>query len=219
MAFEAGLPLHLVGVACALGSNFIIPTGIPLTIEGALLTSNPGAIDAAHNHWLDAAKKLDEFKAVLEKAKKLDPEYWTGDDRTAFEHAVEKYENELQILRDGLNGAATVLEALAIAFFALCLLVLAVGTVMLGLAILAYTFAVVPIIGEAVVAECNALVASMTAMLTPHFGTFKLGLATTAGILTAVVAATGGKYEFKQLTGGKGDPNFIQVVAPVLSNP
>jgi hypothetical protein len=221
MAYEEGLPFHIAGLAMTVVSNFLLPAGIPLSIEFAVLMSDPGSIDAAHNHWLDAAKKLDDFKASLEKAKNLNGDSWTGDDQKAFAHSVNAYEVELETLHQGIEGIAGILEVVAIALYLLCILVMAIGIILIGMFAIAVACLYVPLVGEAIIAEMNSFVGMIVGHVTPTLVSAKAALLSIAGFIATVLGATKGDFEFKQFTAGRGEPNFTQanVAIPQIALP
>lgn len=217
MAYEWAMPLHITGTTMTVISNFLLPAGIPLDIEMFVSLSNPGMIDAAAKHWKDAAEKASKLKDDLEKAKKLDPEFWTGDDRTAFEHQIQAYETQLNALTTGLNGVGDVLEIVAVVFMVLCCVVLTVGLILLALFLTCLAILPIPIIGEAYVTACNEMVAGVVAAITPSFTTLKTALPTFVAFMGLIWATWGGAIDFKHFTKSGSAPDFTQVQTPALT--
>lgn len=218
MSYEWAMPLHITGMAMTVTSNFLLPAGIPLSVEMFITLSNPGMIDAAGEHWKNAAKTAAELKTDLEKAKKLDPEFWTGDDQKAFAHEVDNYINQLDALISGINGIGEVLGYVAIAFMILCCLVLTVGLIMLALFLICLAALPIPIIGEAIIADLNATVGGIVGAIIPSFASLKEIAATVAAFIGYVWATQGGIVQFKRFTAKGTAPDFTQVQTPALGN-
>ncbi|WP_067459583.1 WXG100 family type VII secretion target [Actinomadura macra] len=207
--YAAGLPMHSAGLGMTIASNTILPAGIPLSVAFLLTLSNAGQIDAAGTQWQDVAKKLDGFKDELEKIKKLPEADWTGDDRRAFDLAVTKYESELKKLKDSVDMIGTVMHGAALVYFLLDILVLAVGIILLYMAVVAWAYMCVPF-GQAVAVSFNAAVAAKVAAILPTIATFKAGVTVVAAFLGTIAAVVGGTYGMSFVNLGVGEPDFTQ---------
>jgi uncharacterized protein YukE len=207
--YAAGLPMHATGLGLTMASNSILPAGIPISVAFFLTLSNPGEIDAAGTQWKDVATKLDGFKNELDKLKKLPNENWTGDDRRAFDLAVTKYEEELKKLKDAINMVGDALDKIAMAYFLINMLALAVGLVLIYMAYTAWAFMAVPG-GQAVAVSFNAAVAAKVAAILPTITTFKASVAAVAAFAGTTGAVIAGTYGLGFVNLGVGEPDFTQ---------
>src|SRR3954466_11333447 len=96
MAYETGFGLHTAGMVMSYIACPWIPSALPIAIGFTISCSNPGEMEKAAKEWEDAAKKLDAFaKELKDKVKNLPAQYWTSDDKDAFDTAVEAFNGEI----------------------------------------------------------------------------------------------------------------------------
>ncbi|MFS2295689.1 MAG: hypothetical protein FWJ90_23845, partial [Actinomadura sp.] len=200
------------GLALTVASAPWIPSALPIAAIMAITLSNPGEMERAADEWEEAAKKFEEFATELkEKIDGLSGEFWTSDDRDAFNFTHEQFKGEVEKATNIMRNVASILHVSGGVYFALACLTLAIGIFLAALAVLVQTTIAIPFVGEGVIAAANSIAAALIDVAHPAMFTVR-GVAMAGSMVVGMcVAALIGTYSGQALSLGKGTPQFKDV--------